>query len=139
MNETYQAALKYVQYTSGPMGIDAILNPTINGTIIALNGYLVPSDDSAPGFQLAARIGYPIISVPVVIDVYDMPFGICVGGRPTAWSEAKLVELASAMEDAIQVRALPKYYEKNAKNVTVPYGYQPSQSLPVSADYARLW
>jgi amidase len=50
MNETYQAALEYVQYTSGPMGIDAILNPTINGTTIALDGYLVPSDDSAPGF-----------------------------------------------------------------------------------------
>ena len=73
MNETYQAALEYVQYTSGPMGIDAILNPTINGTTIALDGYLVPSDDSAPGFQLAARIGYPIISIPVGIEVYGMP------------------------------------------------------------------
>jgi amidase len=70
-------------------GIDAIVNPTINGTTIALDGYLVPSDDSAPGFQLAARIGYPIISIPVGIDVYGMPFGICVGG--TAWSFAKLI------------------------------------------------
>lgn len=65
-----------------------------------------------------------------------MPFGICVGG--TAWSEAKLVELASAMEDAIQGRAMPTYYERNAKN-RVPYGYQPGKPFPVSADYTRLW
>ena len=100
------------------MGIDAILNPTINSTTITLNKYLIPSNNSAPGFQLAARIGYPIISIPVGIDVYGMPFGICVGG--TAWSDAKLIELANGVEDAIQGRALPKYYEKNAKNVPMP-------------------
>jgi len=137
MNSTYYAALEYVTYTSGPMGIDAILNPTINGETIALDGYLVPADDSGPGFQLAARVGYPIVSVPVGIDVYGMPFGLCIGG--TAWSEPKLVTLASAMEDAIQGRALPKYYERNAKNVPMPYGYQPGQGLPVAIDYTRLW
>jgi amidase len=67
-NATYQAALEYVQYTSGPMGIDTILNPTIDGKTIALDSYLVPADDSAPGFQLAARVGYPIVSVPVRIE-----------------------------------------------------------------------
>ena len=96
------------------------------------------SDGSAPGFQLAARIAYPIISIPVGIDVYGMPFRICVGG--TAWSDAEMIELTSGTEDAIEVRAFkPKYENKNAKNVSTPYGYQPGEPLPVSEDYTQLW
>lgn len=137
VNSTYWDAFNYVTYTSGPMGIDYILNYPVNGTPVQMDGYLVPSDDSGPGFQLAARVGYPIISIPVGTDVYGMPFGICVGG--TAWSEAKLVELASGIEDVIQGRTLPTFYERNAKNVPAPYGYQPGEPLPVAADYTRLW
>lgn len=85
---------------------------TENGTVVELDGLLVPN--SAAGGQdnacasIPSYAGYPIASVPIGQSGYSVPTGICIYGRQ--YSEAKLVRVASAMEDLFQWNAKPKFH-----------------------------
>ncbi|KAH6957759.1 amidase signature domain-containing protein [Ilyonectria sp. MPI-CAGE-AT-0026] len=89
-----------------------------NGTVVELDGLLVPNDPSG-GFDNACSsipsyAGYPIASVPIGQSGYSLPCGICVYGRK--YSEPKLIRVASAMEDLFRWNAKPKFYNyKTAK------------------------
>jgi amidase len=56
--------------------------------------------------SLAAVSGYPSITVPMGF-VHDLPIGLSFFGR--AWSEAKLIALAYAFEQATKVRKPPLF------------------------------
>ena len=79
---------------------------------------------SANGATPAAIAGYPVVTVPLgfrpegekmdkaepIIDVGPgMPYGLAFVG--TAWSEAKLLSLAYAFEQATQVRLKRKAFD----------------------------
>jgi amidase len=92
-NETYWQALAFCQRTTREEGIDAALS---NGGD-QLDALLIPPD-VAQSVQVAAQAGYPIITVPAYVHSFSkMPFSLAVLG--TAFSEATLVKLASAIED----------------------------------------
>lgn len=92
-NETYWQALAFCQRTTREDGIDAALR---NGGD-QLDALLIPPD-VAQSVQIAAQAGYPIITVPASVHSFSkMPFSLGVLG--TAFSEATLVKLASAIED----------------------------------------
>ena len=65
-----------------------------------------------PGPRIAAKAGYPSVEVPAGFirgvggrDTPDYPFGATFTGR--AWSEATLLRLAYAFEQATQARRAP--------------------------------
>ncbi|KAK5697151.1 hypothetical protein LTR97_007286 [Elasticomyces elasticus] len=92
-NETYWQALSYCHRTSREEGIDAALHH--NGQQI--DALIVPPD-VAQSYQIAAQAGYPVITIPAgVHSLSGMPFGLAFIG--TAWSEAKLIGLASAAQN----------------------------------------
>ena len=83
-----------------------------NGTIVELDGVLVPNgrdggqgDACAP---LPSYAGYPIAAVPIGQDGYSTPFGLCIYGRQ--YGEAKLVKVASAMEDLFRWNNKPAWH-----------------------------
>ena len=83
-----------------------------NGTVIELDGLVLPSDYSG-GFDNACSsvpsyAGYPIASVPIGQSGYSVPCGFCIYGRE--YGEAKLVRVASAMEDLFQWSATPQWH-----------------------------
>ena len=125
MNETYHQALSFCQQSTRENGIDAALHN--NGAPV--DALLVPPD-VAQTYQVAAQAGYPVITVPAgVHSLSGMPFGLAVMG--TAFSEAGLVRLASAIED-LQVsagtpyrRSMPTwagYLERNIPTVAQCFG-----------------
>ncbi|KAK5081250.1 hypothetical protein LTR05_008044 [Lithohypha guttulata] len=83
-----------------------------NGTVVELDGLLVPNGRNGNQGNACASVpayaGYPIAQVPIGMDGYSVPFGLCVYGRQ--YGEAKLVEVASAMEDLFQWNARPLWY-----------------------------
>ncbi|KIV91474.1 hypothetical protein PV10_06010 [Exophiala mesophila] len=83
-----------------------------NGTVIALDGVLIPNGrDGNQGNACAsvpAYAGYPVAQVPIGMDGYSVPFGLCVYGHQ--YGEAKLVTVASAMEDLFQWNEEPMWY-----------------------------
>lgn len=121
MDETYWQALAFCQRTSREEGIDAALRYN-NGssTTITLDGLLVPPD-VGQSYQIAAQAGYPVITVPAGVNKESgLPFGLAI--MNTAFSEAKLIRYASAIEDlqmrsgTIYRRSLPRwrgYLERN--------------------------
>jgi amidase len=88
-------------------GLDAIVGPTGGPpwTTDLINGDHFSGASSTP----AAVAGYPNISVPAGY-VYGLPVGISFFGR--AWSEAVLIKLAYAFEQATKHRAAPKFDER---------------------------
>jgi amidase len=84
--------------------LDAIVAPTGSPAwpIDLLNGDHFLGASSTPG----AVSGYPHISVPVGRS-FGLPVGLTFLGRP--WSEGKLLALAYAFEQAVQVRRAPRY------------------------------
>jgi amidase len=83
--------------------LDALLAPT-NGPawlIDLVNGDVDSGGSSSP----AAEAGYPSITVPAGY-AFGLPVGISFFGR--AWSEAKLIGLAFAYEQAAKVRRPPR-------------------------------
>jgi amidase len=105
---TYNQALE-VDRLAGVNGIDKAL------ATYQLDAVVAPSDTPAwvtdllfgDNFKfassgLAAAAGYPIVQVPAAM-VFELPFGISFFG--TAFSEPKLIQLASGFEAATQVRA----------------------------------
>lgn len=85
---------------------------TENGTAVELDGLLVPSGNTGGHDNACASIpsyaGYPVAAVPIGQNGYAIGNSLCVYGRK--YSEAKLVRVASAMEDLFQWNAEPQFY-----------------------------
>jgi amidase len=84
--------------------LDAIIAPTLSPTwpIDQVNGDHFLGASSTP----AAVAGYPAITVPAGL-VRGLPVGITFMGRP--WSEARLIALAYAYEQATRHRRPPQF------------------------------
>jgi amidase len=99
----YKAARRADLRASRTNGLDAYI------TAHKLDAVLFPS---TAGAGIAAKAGYPSVQVPVgmVSDIGKIktppyPMGATFTGR--AWSEAKLLRLAYAFEEATKARVLP--------------------------------
>ncbi len=121
--DLYLKALQYNTQKSREEGIDAALQ--FEG--VALDDLLVPLQaDSGVACSVAAKAGYPMISVPVGVDNEGVPFGI--GIIQTAWKEHLLVKYGSAIEDLARGRTLPQFLNFEAENY--PYiGTEPDQAI----------
>ncbi|KAH7171369.1 amidase [Dactylonectria macrodidyma] len=132
---TYKHALSFIRKKSRQEGIDAALQT--GGS--RLDGLLVPVQaDSGVACQVAAKAGYPMITVPVGTDVDGVPFGI--GIIQTAGQESLLVKYGSAIEDLLQARTHPEFRNLDADNYMY-VGVDPSDTsstLPEGADTAAL-
>lgn len=84
--------------------LDALVAPTSGppGLIDLVNGDADGGGSSSP----AAEAGYPSITVPAGY-AYGLPVGISFFGRE--WSEAKLIRIAYAFEQAASARRAPGY------------------------------
>jgi len=99
----YRAARAMDLRTSRTLGLDAYMDRH------RLDAVLFPG---AAGAAIAAKAGYPSVQVPAGFiagidgrDTPDYPLGITFTGR--AWSEATLLRLAYAFEQASQARRPP--------------------------------
>lgn len=98
---------------AGPEGIDAALKKDNLDALVAPSmSPAWPTDPingdhfTGAGYGAAAVARYPSISVPMGHS-HGLPLGITFMG--TAWSEARLVELAHAYEQASKARTPPKF------------------------------
>jgi amidase len=109
----YRRALRTCRQRSRTLGLDAVFNRHTLDAIVAptlgpawptdlLNGDHFTGGSSTP----AAVAGYPSITVPAG-QVHGLPVGISFMGR--AWSEARLLGLAYAFEQATKHRRPPAY------------------------------
>jgi amidase len=109
----YLDALEKCRRLSRKEGIDAVMDKHKLDALVAptggpagvtdlLNGDRMFSDSSTA----AAVAGYPAITVPAGL-AFGLPMGITFFGR--AWSEATLLKLAYAFEQATKVRKPPKF------------------------------
>jgi amidase len=112
-SKEYLEALEKTQRLSRKEGIDAVMDEHQLDAIIAPTGGpawvtdLVNGDHGLGGSSsMAARAGYPNISVPMGF-VHGLPVGISFFGRP--WSEPKLISLAYAYEQATNARRPPEF------------------------------
>ncbi|SEM94530.1 amidase [Mesobacillus persicus] len=101
--EQYLLALEHDQYQSTEQGIDFALKE------YGVSALVFPHDH---GSDIAARAGYPSITVPAGYTKDGEPFGLTFTG--TAYSEATLIKLAYAFEQATNVRKAP-VIEPNAE------------------------
>jgi len=111
--QEYVDALETCRRLSRTEGIDAVMAEHRLDAIVAPTGSpawpidLVNGDhflgaSSTPG----AVSGYPHISLPVGYS-FGLPVGLTLLGRP--WSEGRLLGLAFALEQSMQVRRAPRY------------------------------
>ena len=115
-DQAYTLALAKNQRLAGTEGIDAVMNRNRLDALVAPTGGpawlidLVNGDGgtaSAPGpSTVAAVAGYPHITVPMGFD-HGLPVGLSFFGR--AWSEATLIKLAYAYEQATHHRRPPTF------------------------------
>ncbi|WP_174615640.1 amidase family protein [Virgibacillus ihumii] len=78
-------------------GIDKVMDEHLLDALIFANNY---------GAEIAAKAGYPSITVPAGFTSEGKPVGITFSGK--AFSESKLIELAYAYEQATKHRQIPK-------------------------------
>jgi amidase len=109
----YRKALAKSQLNTRSKGIDAIMTAhKLDALVAPTNGPawlidLVNGDaDSGGSSSPAAEAGYPSITVPAGY-AFGLPVGISFFGR--AWSEAKLIRIAYAFEQAANARRAPGY------------------------------
>jgi amidase len=107
----YRAALAKNRRMARAEGIDAVIRAHRLDAIVAptagppaLIDYVTGDHDSGGCSTPAAVAGYPHITVPAGL-VRGLPVGISFFGR--AWSEPKLLKLASAFEQATRARKKP--------------------------------
>lgn len=123
----YSKALKYILRKSRKEGIDAAM---IHGES-ELDGLLVPVQaEGGVACSVAAKAGYPMITIPVGVNENGVPFGI--GIIQTAWKENKLVRYGSAIEDLVRHRPRPTFLNFNATNYM--YVGNPPKETAVSQD-----
>lgn len=118
-NETYWQAVEFVRRTSREEGIDYALtyHDTETGEKFQLDGLLVPSGLSIT-YQQAAKAGYPMITLPIgTKQANGRPFGL--GIMQSAWKEPQLIKYGSAIEDLLNYKCEPQYYEYVARNIPV--------------------
>ena len=99
----YIQALEHDQYMATQQGIDYALNK------FAIQALIFPHDH---GSDLAARAGYPSITVPAGYTTEGESFGVTFTG--TAYSESTLIPFAYAYEQATKVRKSPRL-ERDSK------------------------
>ncbi|WP_323119117.1 amidase [Burkholderia alba] len=88
--------------------LDALVAPT-GGTAWLID--LVNGDSSGDGFSTPAAVaGYPHLTVPAGL-VRGLPVGVSFVGAP--WSEARLLALGYAFEQATQWRGEPRFVERS--------------------------
>jgi amidase len=110
----YTAALARCRNQGGRDGIDAALEQHNLDALIAPSGVPAPVTQlekgdprsGGPSSGPAARAGYPLISVPAGHQE-GLPLGITFMG--TAWSEPKLIRLASGFEAVRCARLKPRF------------------------------
>jgi amidase len=109
----YTKALAKARLNTRTRGIDAIMGAhKLDALMAPTNGPawlidLVNGDaDSGGSSSPAAEAGYPSITVPAGY-AFGLPVGISFFGR--AWSEAKLIRIAYAFEQAAHARHAPTY------------------------------
>jgi len=110
---TYKKARAKCVAMSRTKGIDAALAKyKVDALIFPSNAPAWPTDyvngDHVTGGNttFAAVAGYPSITVPMGL-VHGLPVGLSFVGA--AWSEARLITLAYAFEQATRARQAPKY------------------------------
>jgi amidase len=109
----YLEALEKNRRLSRAEGIDAVMDQNHLDAIVAPTGGPAWVTDCVNGDHFgggsstpAAVAGYPNINVPAGF-AFGLPVGISFMGR--AWSEAVLIRLAYAFEQATRVRRPPRY------------------------------
>lgn len=109
----YRDALAKNHRMSRKEGIDAVMDKNKLDAIIAPTGGpawptdLANGDHFTGGYSTASAVaGYPHVTVPAGY-VFGMPVGISFFGR--AWSEATLIKLAYAFEQATRARRAPRF------------------------------
>ena len=97
---TYHAALKHITSQCRENGIDSALNHLnpFDGKSVQLDALLF-CDVKRGGIQIAAQAGYPVLTIPVGLDLDGMPVSLVL--IHTAWQDDKLVRWASAIEDLL--------------------------------------
>jgi len=111
--QEYEEALVRGHQLAGPDGIDAALAADRLDALVAPTGSpawpidLVNGDHFLGASSGASAVaGYPIVNVPMG-SAFGLPLGISFFG--TAWSEPKLIELASGFEAATHARKPPTF------------------------------
>ena len=111
-DRAYRRALAKARRLSRREGLDAVFDRHRLDAIVAPTGGpawvtdLVNGDHFVLGSSTPAAVaGYPAITVPVG-QVFGLPVGITFMGRP--WSEATLLRLAHAYEQATRLRRPPR-------------------------------
>ncbi|MEA2634841.1 MAG: amidase [Chloroflexota bacterium] len=117
---TYNQALDIDQKAGGTEGIDQLLRDFNLDAIISATEPLSWATDLVYGDRFTfgtsspcAIVGYPIISVPSGF-VLHMPLGISFMG--TAFSEPKLIKLASGFEHVYPQRRAPRFLDSLPAN-----------------------
>ena len=109
----YNKALEYIRRQSRERGIDAAMGAGED----TLDGLLVPLQaDGGVACSLAAKAGYPMITIPIGVNDNGVPFGL--GMIQKAWKEHLLVKYGSAIEDLVGGRKRPTFLNKDADNYT---------------------
>lgn len=110
----YREALATCRRISRDEGIDAVMKQHRLDALIAPTGgpacltdMLVGDTEIGGSTSPAAVAGYPAVTVPSAL-WRGLPIGLTFFGRP--WSEAKLLGLAFAWEQATKIRTLPRFY-----------------------------
>ncbi len=111
--KAYLTALAKDQKLSRQQGIDATMNKNKLDALIAPTGGpawltdLVNGDHFTGGYSTASAVaGYPHVTVPVGY-VRELPVGMSIFGR--AFSEATLIRIAYAYEQATRHRRAPRF------------------------------
>jgi amidase len=109
----YQDALANNHRLTRTDGIDAVMDKHRLDALVAMTAgpswvidLLDGDHDTGGSSSLAAVAGYPNINVPAGF-VFGMPVGISFFGR--AWSEATLIKIAYAFENATKSRTPPRF------------------------------
>jgi len=136
--QDYNDALIRGHLLAGANGIDAILSQENLDALVAPTGSPSWPTDLVNGDHFTgassgpcAVAGYPIINVPAGF-AFGLPVGISFMG--TAYSEPKLIKLASGFEHVTQVRRPPTFIPTEP----LPTGIDPFTGKSAAAAAARL-